>query len=322
MNKPLVIAAVITLLFCSCPQAEGDKRFTERMAGSAESVNGILYVMGGMTLSANLSDVGAYDSSAKTWTPKASIPTPRSATASVVFENDIYVIGGRNENGVLPTVEKYITTENKWGRCAPMLTGRWSLMACELGDKLYVLGGISGIGNNRRALDIVETYDPKIDSWQAVGKMPEVRQGAAIAAVNGLIYVISGKIASYVEATPSDQITEHVVCFDPETKAWTRVQDIPTARVGARAVVANGLIFVVGGIAKGGEFPAQIDVFDPRSNQWSAGPRLLSGRSAHMCALVGDSIVVFGGTSVRYGSGRLSISGSMETVSISGYQQK
>jgi len=313
-----IVVLVLCLLLSGCGDSkQGDKRFTERMAGSAESVNGILYVMGGMSLSANLTDVGAYDPSAKTWTPKPSIPTPRSLAASVVFENDIYVIGGRKENAVLSTAEKYITTENKWLPRASMPTARWSLMACKAGDKLYAFGGVSGIGNNRRALDIVEAYDPKRDSWQPVGKMPEARQGAAIAAVNGVIYVISGKIASYVEATTGDQITEHVDSFDPKTNAWTRVQDIPTGRVGARAVVAKGLIFVVGGIAKSGEFPAQIEVFDPRSNEWSAGPRLSFGRSGHMCALVGDSIVVFGGSSVRYGSGRPSISGSMETVSIS-----
>jgi hypothetical protein len=81
------------------------------------------------------------------------IPTPRSLTASAVLDNDRYVIGGRNEKSVLPTVEKYITTENKWTQCAPMPTARWSLMVCAVNDKLYAFGGISGIGNNRRALD-------------------------------------------------------------------------------------------------------------------------------------------------------------------------
>lgn len=322
----LGIVFCLLLLGCSEQQQgttrQDNKRFTERMAGSAESLNGILYVMGGMNLSANLPDVGAYDPSAKTWTPKTAIPTPRALGASVVFGNDIYVIGGRNENDILSTVEKYSTTENKWLPATPMPTARWSLMTCSAGGKLYAFGGVSGIGNNRRALDIVEAYDPNSNSWQSVGKMPEPRQGAAIAEVNGLIYVISGKIASYVEATTGDQITEHVDSFDPKTKAWNRVQDIPTGRVGAKAVVANGLVFVVGGIAKSGGFPAQIDVFDPRSNQWSAGPRLSSGRSQHMCALVGDLIVVFGGSSVSYGSGRLSINDSMETVSIAGHHLK
>ena len=309
---------VLCLLVSGCEQSpQGDKRFTDRMVGSAESVNGILYVMGGMTLSANLSDVGAYDPATKTWTPKSPIPTPRATAASAVLDSDIYVIGGRKENTVLSSVEKYSTSEDKWLSIAPMPTARWSLMACSAGDKLYAFGGVSGVGDKRRALDIVEAYDPKSDSWQSAGKMPEARQGAAIAAVNGRIYVISGKIASYVEATSGDQITEHVDSFDPKTTTWTRVHDIPTGRVGAKAVVANGRVFVVGGIAKSGDFPAQIDVFDPGSNQWNAGPRLSTGRSGHLCALVGDAIVVFGGSSVRYG-GRPSISGSMESISISG----
>jgi N-acetylneuraminic acid mutarotase len=329
MRKQIVGLGIVFYLFlvgCTDGQQgttrQDNKKFTERMAGSAESVNGVLYVMGGMSLSANLPDVGAYDPSRKSWTPKTAIPTPRSLGASVVLGNDIYVIGGRNETAVLSTVEKYSTTENKWSSAAPMPTARWSLMTCPAGGKIYAFGGLSGLGNSRRALNIVEAYDPNNNSWESIGNMSEARQGAAIAEVNGLIYVISGKIASYVEATTSEQITEHVDSFDPKMRAWKRLQDIPTGRVGARAVVANNLIFVVGGIAKSGEFPTQTDVFDPSSNQWSAGPHLSSGRSAHMSALVGDSIIVFGGTSVAYGGGRPSINGAMETVSVASYQQK
>jgi N-acetylneuraminic acid mutarotase len=325
-NQCAGLGVVFFLLSLGCGEGQQSspdrKRFAERMAGCAESINGILYVMGGMNLSANLAEVGAYDPAAKTWTLKTPIPTPRSLGASLVFENEIYVIGGRAGNDVLPTVEKYSAVENKWSAAAPMPTPRWSLMACSSGGHLYAFGGVSGVGNNRRALDIVEAYEPISNSWQSVGKMPEARQGAATAEVNGLIYVISGKIASYVEATQGDQITEHVDAFDPKTKAWTRVLDIPTGRVGARAVVADGLVFVVGGIAKSGEFPTQIDVLDPRSNQWSAGPPLSSGRSGHMCALVGDTIAVLGGSSVSLGGGRPSINGSMEAVSLSKYRQK
>lgn len=313
----IVVISAFVLVGCQNSQ----QKFTERMAGSAESVNGIVYVMGGMTFSENVPYVGAFDPSAKTWASKASIPTPRSLGGSVVHGNDIYVIGGRNENAVLSTVEKYITTENRWERRSSMPTARWSLMVCASTDKLYALGGIAGTGNSRRALDVVEAYDPKSDSWQFVSKMPDARQGAAVAAIDGLIYVISGKIASWAQDT-KEPITERVDSFDPKTMKWTRLQDIPTGRVGARAIAAHGLIFVVGGIGKGGDFPTAIDVFDPRLNQWRSGPNLSSGRSGHMCALSGDSIIVFGGSSVKYGSGKLSISGTMETISISAYQQK
>jgi hypothetical protein len=41
-----------------------------------------------------------------------------------------------------------------------------------------------------------------------------------------------------------------------------------------------------------------------------------------MCALVGDTIAVFGGSSVSLSGGRPSINGSMEVVSLSKYRQK
>ena len=64
-------------------------------------------------------------------------------------------------------------------------------------------------------------------------------------------------------------------------------------------------------------FPATIDVFDPRANQWRTGPSLSSGRGAHLAALASDSIYVIGGlgtpTSVR-------ILDSIESVSISDFR--
>jgi N-acetylneuraminic acid mutarotase len=103
---------LLALYCCGGGQQQGalrqdSDRFTERMTGSAECVNGAIYVMGGMTLTGTVSDVGAYDPSTKAWTRKAPIPTPTTSLASAVHGSDVYIIGGRNENdGVLSTVQK------------------------------------------------------------------------------------------------------------------------------------------------------------------------------------------------------------------------
>jgi len=326
-NFGVIIIAISLLLSCGGnvqqenASSQDDKIYIQRMTGCSESVNGIIYVMAGMTMTDNLSEVGAYNILTKKWEAKASIPTPRSLASSEVYANDIYIFGGRNGNNILSIVEKYSTTENKWSTCATMAKARWSLMTCETNDTIYAFGGISGAGNNRKALDIVEAYNPVSNSWKSIGKMPESRQGAAIAVVNGLIYIISGKIASYAETTSGDQITDNVYSFNPKTKEWALVSAIPTGRTGAKAVVANGAIFVVGGVAISGDFPTAIDVFDPLLNKWSTGPNLSSGRSGHMCVLQGDSIIIIGGTSSKTGEER-SICNSMETINISEYPKK
>lgn len=94
------LVPISALMLAGCENAQ--QQFAGRLAGCAETVNGLLYVMGGMTLSANIPDVGAYDPSSKTWAHKAHIPTPRATAASALLGNEIYIVGGRNENAALP----------------------------------------------------------------------------------------------------------------------------------------------------------------------------------------------------------------------------
>ncbi len=320
---PSVLIAFFLLTVACGDLSHGDEKFTKRMVGCAESVNGILYVMGGTNLYNDLADVGAYDPSSKTWSAKSSLPLPRSACVSAVLRNDIYLIGGLNKSGVLSDIQKYNTNDDTWLTCAPIPTPRWNFMACQAGNKIYTFGGISGRGTNRNATDVIETYDPIDDSWQQTGSMPGARQSAAIAVVNELIYIISGKIATYHESTKGEQITQRVDCYDPINNTWITVTDIPTGRVSAKAVVAKDKIYVVGGMDKTGKLPTQIDVFDPQTNQWSSSTQLTTGRSGHMCALVKDSIILFGGTSDRYKGGqRPQISSHVETIAIHENQAK
>lgn len=294
----------------------GQRDPTGRISANAESLNGVVYVMAGMTLSENLSTVSAYIPASNTWESKASIPTPRAAAASAVLKDVICVVGGRTGNSILTTLEKYQPRENTWVSGKAMPTPRWSLMAAEADGKLYVLGGISGVGNNRKTLDSIEVYHPDKDTWEMAGRMPQPRHSAATAVVGNRIYVISGKIAAYTEVTNSEPITERVDCFDPVSNTWREAKPIPTGRTGARSVVFNERIYVVGGIAKNGEFPVTIDVYDPNSGQWELGPKLQKGRSGHACAILDNTLYIIGGSTVPYGAGTPTICKGIETLTL------
>lgn len=308
------IAASMLIIFSHSGCGQTDP--TERISANAESLNDVVYVMAGMTLSRNLSTVSAYIPASKTWEKKAPIPTPRATAASTVLEDLIYVIGGRSENSVLGTIEKYSPREDKWISGKAMPTPRWSLMAAGVNGKVYAFGGISGVGNNRKTLDTIEVYHLDKDRWEMAGRMPQPRHSAAIAVVGSRIYIVSGKIATYPEMTSDEPITERVDCFDLVSGTWREVKSIPTGRTGARAVVLNERIYVVGGIAKNGEFPATIDVYDPKSDQWEVGPNLKKGRSAHACAILDNTLYIIGGSTVRYGSGTPTICKGLETLTL------
>jgi N-acetylneuraminic acid mutarotase len=310
---PLLTLTIATFFVGSC-RAEQDP--TERIGANAEGVNGVVYVMGGSTLRQGLSSVSAYIATNERWENRTSMPNLRGNAASIVLQGTIYMIGGRNENSVLGTLEKYDPREDKWTPGRPMPTPRWQLMAAAVNGKVYALGGISGIGNNRKALDVVEVYDPDKDTWETAGKMPEARHSAAIAVVGNKIYLISGKTVAWSEATSRKPITERVDCFDPVSNTWREVKSIPTGRTGARSVVFDDHIYVVGGIAEKDEFPVRIDVYDPKSNEWKVGPKIQKGRSGHACAILGNTIYIIGGSTFAYGAETPRICRGIEKLTI------
>ena len=59
-----------------------------------------------------------------------------------------------------------------------------------------------------------------------------------------------------------------VECFDPETKEWTNITSMSTARVNAGATFIDGRVHVVGGF-NGKQFLNTIECYNAAGNQWS-----------------------------------------------------
>jgi len=75
---------------------EGEDLPSPRGALTANFINGILYVIGGVdTVSGTTSSNWAYNPTNNTWLEKARMPTAREHLTSAVVDNKLYVIGGR-----------------------------------------------------------------------------------------------------------------------------------------------------------------------------------------------------------------------------------
>ena len=79
------------------------------------------------------------------------------------------------------------------------------------------------------------------------------------------------------------------------TSAWTEVTDAPLARLEMATAAHAGRIWLAGGLSPLGEAVAEVEIFDPASDEWSSGPSLPTG--LHHAALVsdGDRLLVIGG---------------------------
>lgn len=62
------------------------------------------------------------------------------------------------------------------------------------------------------------------------------RAGAGVAAVNGILYALGGRVSS-LTLNSAPHTLDTVECFDPQTQCWFEIAPMPTARSEAGVAV-------------------------------------------------------------------------------------
>ncbi len=181
---------------------------------------------------------------------------------------------------------EHVFATESWAGCwydqEDMPTARWAMAAVELDGKIYVIGG--RYGDPR--FEVVERYDPAIDSWETMAPMPTPRAWLVAEAVNGKIYAIGGS-----DGGPDklDTVEE----YDPLTNTWATKAPMPSRRDDAVSGVVGGKIYVMGGWS-GGALD-DVEVYDPALNSWTGRANMPYSVAMASSAVVGDKIYVMGG---------------------------
>jgi N-acetylneuraminic acid mutarotase len=171
---------------------------TARGGATAQVINGMIYVVGGMDASgASLATVEIYNPSTNTWSAGAAMSTRRDNPGSAVLGGKLYVFGGRTRNAdgsvvnaTLNTVEMYDPGTGGWTSRASMPTGRRTMAVGTLNGRAQVMGGEAT--STGGTFPENEEYDPLTDSWRALKPMAEPRHGTASGTINGFVYVVGG----------------------------------------------------------------------------------------------------------------------------------
>jgi len=202
-----------------------------------------------------------YDPVADSWKALAPIPTKRHAAVAVETGGKFYVVGGSGNAGgaegpfaaanpnllVLSTNEAYDPATNKWETRRSVSTPRNHAAAGAVGGKIYVIGGRLASANVANFVasptDVVEEYDPAMDRWRGMNKMPTARSGHGWATYQGRIYVVGGEHRD----SHMDAVFRDVEAFDPATNEWFRLPPMPTARHGVNVALLGNRLHVIGG---------------------------------------------------------------------------
>lgn len=211
-----------------------------------------------------------------------------------------YVAGGVSDaRAAVLTQDVYRFSGSSWSTLTlPAARGGCSVAA--LNGDVYVVGGFQnpqggqyleyGTDFTQWVSNTVFKYDGA--SWITIpATLNYARGDMAAVTLNNRIYVFGGATYDYFDAVPKSCVES----LAATSSAWRIEASMPTARYGAAAVVANGLIYVIGGNVNGGFPVGSVEVFNPVTGTWSIRPPLKKTRGYVSAAFLNGQIVVVGG---------------------------
>ncbi|GAB3929818.1 Kelch repeat-containing protein [Mucilaginibacter myungsuensis] len=155
--------------------------------------------------------------------------------------------------------------------------------------KLYLLGG----DNPAKP---IEEYDPATNKWLAKAIAPSIMHHFQAVTIGDEIYVLQ----AFADRNYPNQVpTPNAYSYDTKTDTWQTLP-APAAdrrRGGAGAAVYKGKVYLVGGITNGHTkgTNGMLDVYDPKTNIWTALPDAPHIRDHSQAVVVGDKLYALGG---------------------------
>ena len=224
--------------------------------------------------------------------------------------------GGETDN----SAEFYDTNTRKWEPSGELIEGRAAHTATLLKDgRVLVAGGSDHVGSKSHT----EIYDPQtrrwirsdtIDNWRNASGMNISRSDhSATLLENGNVLVVGGRTrlaSDNIGGIGGVGFVSKSEIYNINQGEWTFANEVNEARAGHVAILANGRVFIFGGIAtvltdeldpRGDKLRAlvyrdTVEEFDPVTNQWKIRGKMLVPRWKHTATLLENGkILIVGG---------------------------
>ena len=246
------------------------------------------------------------------WLDAGELHEPRNATHVVLVRGDkVLVVGsdyetswrsacGASTNGN-DAVEIGDPETGEWEKTTSLPNLRDEPAVVGLPDgRALMTGGAAGEDIGWSSFSSTYVFDPTTRDWSRSGLMNTARTATAVAVLlDGRVLVAGGLYMDRTSEEPARAL-DSAELWDPRTEAWSRVGKLGQNRSGASAVtLADGRVLIVGGSTRLGGEPsplASAEVYDPKSDRWSAAGTLATPRSGFvLVALPDGGALVAGG---------------------------
>jgi len=260
---------------------------TARQQVPAVTLNGSVWLLGGLTNHGATDTVEGFDPVTNSWKTAPKLPAPLHHSTAVNYRDELVVLGGWIPEGGNPSAETskrvFALREGaKWEELPALRHPRAAAAAAVVGGKIVVVGGQA----DGQLVRETEVFDGK--AWRDAKPMPTAREHVAAAADRRYLYAIGGRELS------SDHNLAAFERYDPESDEWERLPDLPTPRGGLGATVAGNHV-----VAAGGEEPtgvrATVEAFDISAGRWMRLDDLPTPRHGLGVASIGTRVFALGG---------------------------
>ena len=282
-----------------------------RATGVYFPANGRFYAMGGRTSDAFGSEMTTpYEYNPKTnrWVFKTA-PLPDNQVCNMACgvlnvgrTPYIYCVGGTTGGGATtatkrvfrydPVADKVETVGiDQWSESAPnTVPGGFAVVQ----NKLYILGGLS-IGNQEtnRIFEFTPGNSAGSQWAQKAATLPVAMGYVPATAIGNLIFTAGG--STFVPCNLIETTNSYV--YDPVKDSISPIASIPRAAGETQAVTIADEMWVLGGGRTAPHPSAEVNIYNPLTDQWRAGLSLSAGRRNFPAASDGARVFVAGGYS-------------------------
>jgi uncharacterized protein (TIGR03382 family) len=221
------------------------------------------------------------------WIAVAPMNRPRNSHSSIALaDGRVLALGG----GGVSTAEVFDPVSGAWTDVAPPSAVRAApAMVLLASGKVMVAGGTAG----GSYFSSVEIFDPASNSWTPARAMTARRSSIEpVVLADGRVLAAGGRDAA--GGLSGAEI------YDPIKDTWSSAGWMRARRVYHRVtVMKSGRVLVTGGCSGGAPSgcTADVDIYDPSTNTWSAAASMAFTRAWHAAAsLPNGKVLVAGGT--------------------------
>ena len=165
------------------------------------------------------------------------------------------------------------------------------MQVVQFNNFVYVLGGCTTqCAHGESAVNSVNCYDPRFNSWMPVTPMNNKRAYFFAGVHRNKIFAIGGKFKEGSLAMGE--------MYDPESNSWVHIQPMPSAYHAHAGAVLRDHIYISGGYSNN-HFTQDLQRYDANTHQWEDVAPLLTARGWHVMSQANDKLLVFGGCNLN-----------------------